>query len=97
MLNSYLQQNRLLERGRTSPRSFKTDERFDTVLALLLRCGYTNSAEVLFDSVYRRANELNPKLGLPVLSDLADREKELQRQLAALKATQVTDLGVLRK
>lgn len=90
------QQNRLLERGRTSPRSFKTDERFDTVLALLLRSGYANTAEVLFDAVYRRANDLNPTLGLPVLSDLADRKQDLRRQLAALKATQVADLGVLR-
>ena len=95
MFASY-QQNRLLERGRTSPRSFKTDERFDTVLALLLRSGYANTAEVLFDAVYRRANELNPTLGLPVLSDVANREQELLRQLAALKATQAADLGVLR-
>ena len=96
VFNRYSQQNRLLERGRrvASPRSFKTDERFESVLGLLLRSGYSNTAEVLFDCVFRRANELNPSLCLPVLSDVADREQELQRQLAALKDTQAADLGV---
>ena len=99
MFNRYSQQNRLLERGRriASPRSFKTDERFDSVLGLLLQSGYSNSAEVLYDAVYRRANELNPALCLPVLSDVAKREQELQRQLAELKKTQVVDLGALRR
>ena len=51
----------------------------------------------LLDCVFRRANELNPALCLPVLSDVADREQELQRQLAELKKTQVADLGALRR
>ena len=99
VFNRYSQQNRLLERGRrvASPRSFKTDERFESVLGLLLRSGYSNAAEVVYDAVYRRANELNPALCLPVLSDVADREQELQRQLAELKKTQVADLGALRR
>ena len=99
VFNRYAQQNRLLERGRrvASPRSFKTDERFESVLGVLLRAGYANTAEVLFDCVFRRANELNPALCLPVLSDIADREQELQRQLAELKKTQVADLGALRR
>ena len=99
MLNRYSQQNRLLERGRrvASPRSFKTDERFESVLGVLIRSGYANAAEVVYDAVYRRANELNPALCLPVLSDIADREQELQRQLAELKKTQVSDLGALRR
>ena len=67
------------------------------MLELLLRSGYSNTAEVLFDCVFRRANELNPALCLPVLSDVADREQELQRQLAELKKTQVADLGALRR
>ena len=66
-------------------------------MELLLRSGYSNTAEVLFDSVFRRANELNPALCLPVLSDVADREQELQRQLVELKKTQVADLGALRR
>ena len=96
VFSRYSQQNRLLERGRrvASPRSFKTDERFESVLGLLLRSGYSNAAEVVYDAVYRRANELNPALCLPVLSDVADREQKLQRQLAALKDTQAADLGV---
>ena len=64
------------------------------MLGLLLRSGYSNAAEVVYDAVYRRANELNPALCLPVLSDVADREQDLQRQLAALKNTQAADLGV---
>ena len=67
------------------------------MLELLLRSGYSNTAEVLFDCVFRRANELNPALCLPVLSDVADREQELQRQLAELKKTQAADLGALRR
>lgn len=95
MIRTHLQHNRLLERGRSAtPRSFKTDERFDSVLALLLRSGYANAAEVLFDSVYRRANELNPALLLPVLSDVEAKEQELKRQLQALKTTQTANLGV---
>ena len=99
MFNRYSQQNRLIERGRrvASPRSFKTDERFESVLGVLIRSGYANAAEVVYDAVYRRANELNPALCLPVLSDIADREQELQRQLAELKKTQVSDLGALRR
>ena len=98
MLKPYLQQNRLLERGGVAkPTSFKTDERFDAVLALLLRSGYSNTAEVLFDSVYRLANNLNESLGLPVLSDVKDREHELQRQLTELKATQAKGLGALER
>ena len=99
MFNRYSQQNRLLERGRrvASPRSFKTDERFESVLGVLLRSGYANAAEVVYDAVYRRANELNPALCLPVLSDIADREEELQRQLAELKKTQVADLGAMKR
>ena len=64
------------------------------MLGLLLRSGYSNAAEVVYDAVYRRANELNPALCLPVLSDVADREQELQRQLLELKTTQTADLGV---
>ena len=98
MLKPYLQQNRLLERGGVAkPLSFKIDERFDAVLALLLRSGYSNTAEVLFDSVYRLANNLNESLGLPVLSDVQDRENELHRQLNALKDTQAKGLGALRR
>ena len=67
------------------------------MLGLLLRSGYFNAAEVVYDAVYRRANELNPALCLPVLSDVADREQELQRQLAELKKSQVSDLGALRR
>ena len=67
------------------------------MLGLLLRSGYSNAAEVVYDAVYRRAKELNPALCLPVLIDVADREQELQRQLAALKNTQAADLGVLRR
>ena len=97
MLSTYRQHNRLLERGRvSSPRSFKSDQRFESVLNLLLRSGYSNAAEVVYDCVFRRANELNPAFCLPVLSDVADREQELQRQLAELKKTQVADLGALR-
>ena len=98
MFHNRSKHNRLLERGRLStPRSFKADQRFETVLELLLRSGYSNTAEVLFDCVFRRANELNPSLCLPVLSDVADQEQELQRQLAELKKTQVADLGALRR
>ena len=99
MFNRYSQQNRLLERGRrvASPRSFKTDERFESVLGVLIRSGHANAAEVVYDAVYRRANELNPALCLPVLSDIADREQDFQRQLAELKKTQVADLGALRR
>ena len=90
--------NRLLERGRLStPRSFKADQRFETVLELLLRSGYSNTAEVLFDCVFRRANELNPALCLPVPSDVADREQELQRQLAELKKTQAADAQTVKQ
>ena len=64
------------------------------MLGLLLRSGYSNAAEVVYDAVYRRANELNPALCLPVLNDVADREQELQRQLLELKTTQTADLGV---
>ena len=67
------------------------------MLGVLLRSGYANAAEVVYDAVYRRANELNPALCLPVLSDVADREQELQRQLAELKKTQVADLGALSR
>lgn len=67
------------------------------MLGVLLRAGYSNTAEVLFDCVFRRANELNPALCLPMLSDVADREQELQRQLSELKKTQAADLGVLRR
>ena len=92
MFHNRSKHNRLLERGRLStPRSFKADQRFETVLELLLRSGYSNTAEVLFDCVFRRANELNPALCSPVLSDVADREQELQRQLAELKKTQAAD------
>ena len=98
MFHNRSKHNRLLERGRLStPRSFKADQRFETVLELLLRSGYSNTAEVLFDCVFRRANELNPALCLPVVCDVADREQELQRQLAELKKTQVADLGALRR
>ena len=98
MLTRYSQQNRLLERGGVAkPRSFKTDERFEAVVGLLLRSGYSNTAEVLFDSVYRLANDLNKTLALPVLSDVKDREHELHRQLTALKDTQAKSLGALRR
>ena len=66
-------------------------------MELLLKAGYSNTAEVLFDCVFRRANELNPVLCLPVLSDVENRERELQRQLVELKKTQVVDLGALRR
>lgn len=90
--------NRLLERGRLStPRSFKADQRFETVLELLLRSGYSNAAEVIFDCLYRRANDLNPALCLPVLSEVADRDAELQRQLSALRNAQPEKLGALRR
>ena len=58
VFNRYLQQNRLLERGRrfASPRSFKTDECLESVLGVLLRAGYANAAEVVYDAIYGRAN-----------------------------------------
>ena len=58
VLTRYSQQNRLLERGGQVglPRSFKTDERFESVLRVLLRAGYANAAEVVYDAIYGRAN-----------------------------------------
>ena len=46
--NRYLPQKRLLERGRSlaSPRSFQTDELFESALGLLLRFGYYKAAAV---------------------------------------------------
>ena len=58
VLTRYSQQNRLLERGGqvALPRSFKTDERCESVLRVLLRAGYANAAEVVYDAIYGRAN-----------------------------------------
>ena len=58
VLTRYSQQNRLLERGGQVglPRSFKTEEYFESVLGVLLRAGYANAAEVIYDAVYGRAN-----------------------------------------
>jgi len=62
-------------------------------LEVLLQLGYSNTAKVVYEAVCRRANELNPALCLPLLSDGTEQEHELQLQLAEQMQTQAEDLG----